>query len=433
MHFWIDKRSQFGRSRVSASLCNHGMGMSHYPPNRRNKTSSTGTQVHRLPQQSHHGEGRSSNYYHVNANSSYALNSHNLNNNNNIPTSSSAVINSSNNGGNSSTNHNHNNNNGNTIGGSNLVRNSRPHRETIHHQNNNGYNAIRNFQHHPQFGMNANFARQHHRLHHYGGNDNANSSGNSTTINTDNGHLSSNHQSSFRSFQQQQQQHHHQHPHSNNLNCNGNRSNQILDYSNNSANQIDCHRVQNNYVDQHNVHFSASNYNNSNPHMLENRDNQIVPFPWKKGMWASVLLIAFLVAGTKIYFDHRTTNMEILIFCAFASTFALAACTVTICRFPKNTPVNNNMRSLPQAQTRNPITTNSTSTSTTINDLHLSTQHHHQHYSHQVQQQQHQQLSHSLPTSSAPPPYHIAILLPEENKDLPQDESPPPSYDKILI
>lgn len=239
MHFWIDKRSQFGRSRVSASLCNHGMGMSHYPPNRRNKSSTTSTQVHRIQhqnQQSHLGEGRSSsNYYHVNANSSYALNS---NNNNSIPTTSSAVINAT-------ANH---NNNGNTIGGSNLARNSRPHRETIHHQNNNGYNAIRNFQHHPQFGLNANFARQHHRLHHYSGNDNANSSGNSNTINTDNGHLSSNHPSSFRSFHVQQQQHqqpppHHQHhQQSSNLNYNGSRSNQILDYSNNSANQIDCHR-----------------------------------------------------------------------------------------------------------------------------------------------------------------------------------------------
>lgn len=248
MHFWIDKRSQFGRSRVSASLCNHGMGMSHYPPNRRNKTSSTGTQVHRIQQQQqqhHGGEGRSSNYYHTNASSNYALNGQNLNNNNNIPTTSSsaAVINPSNNGGSGATT---NNNNGNTIGGSNLARNSRPHRETIHHQNNNGYNAIRNFQHHPQFGVNANFARQHHRLHHYG-NNNANSgNSNSNTINTDNGHLSSNHPSSFRSFhaqqQQQHQNHHHQHPHSSNLNCNGSRSNQILDYSNNSANQIDCHR-----------------------------------------------------------------------------------------------------------------------------------------------------------------------------------------------
>lgn len=201
-------------------------------------------------------------------------------------------------------------------------------------------------------------------------------------------------------------------------------------------------RVQNNYVDQHNVHFPASNFTNTNPRMLENPDNQIVPFPWRKGMWASVLLVAFLVAGTKIYFDHRTTNMEILIFCAFASTFALAACTVTICRFPKNTNMTT-IRNLPQTQTRNATTTTTNPTSTTISELHSQTHHYQQQQQHQQQlhQQQQQlqahQLNHSLPaivgTSSAPPPYHIAILLPEENKDLPQDESPPPSYDKILI
>lgn len=31
-----------------------------------------------------------------------------------------------------------------------------------------------------------------------------------------------------------------------------------------------------------------------------------------------------------------------------------------------------------------------------------------------------------------PPPYHIAILLPENPKE-PADDSPPPSYDKIVI
>lgn len=41
--------------------------------------------------------------------------------------------------------------------------------------------------------------------------------------------------------------------------------------------------------------------------------------------------------------------------------------------------------------------------------------------------------------AAGPPPYHIAILLPEQttttmgNKQLPLDESPPPSYDKILV
>lgn len=247
MHFWIDKRSQFGRSRVSASLCNHGMGMSHYPPNRRNKTTTTGTQVHR----SQHGEGRSSNYYHTNANSNYTLNGQPNVNNNNVPTTSATIINSNN--LNISNIPATNNNNGNVIGagsgasaaGANNTRNSRIHRETTnHYQNNNGYNAIRNFQHHPQFGVNANFARQIHRQRHYGNGSSNNSS--SSTINTaENGHLPSNdpflQHGNYNVHHYPQQQHqllqqYHQSHH------NGNRSNQIVDHSNNSANQIDCNR-----------------------------------------------------------------------------------------------------------------------------------------------------------------------------------------------
>lgn len=33
--------------------------------------------------------------------------------------------------------------------------------------------------------------------------------------------------------------------------------------------------------------------------------------------------------------------------------------------------------------------------------------------------------------TTQPPPYHIAILLPENSKQ--PEESPPPSYDKLVI
>lgn len=33
--------------------------------------------------------------------------------------------------------------------------------------------------------------------------------------------------------------------------------------------------------------------------------------------------------------------------------------------------------------------------------------------------------------AAQPPPYHIAILLPENSKQ--PEESPPPSYDKLVI
>ncbi|XP_055596154.1 uncharacterized protein LOC129746505 [Uranotaenia lowii] len=148
-------------------------------------------------------------------------------------------------------------------------------------------------------------------------------------------------------------------------------------------------------------------------------DAQLLPAHLKCGMWASLALATVFVAGAKFYFDHQGTGLEVLIFCAFSATFFLAACTVSLCRRPRDLqmPVNNvisetisngeqsSLPNNPDIVTSNP--------SPLLNGSLGGTQ------------------QNSMAVMAPPPPYHIAILLPESTKDT--DESPPPSYDKIVI
>ncbi|KAL9704487.1 hypothetical protein quinque_008005 [Culex quinquefasciatus] len=149
-------------------------------------------------------------------------------------------------------------------------------------------------------------------------------------------------------------------------------------------------------------------------------DAQLLPAHLKCGMWASLALATVFVAGAKFYFDHQGTGLEVLIFCAFSATFFLAACTVSLCRRPRDLqmPANNvisetisnaeqtSLQNNPDLMNGNPSPLLNGSVGGMIP-------------------------ANSLAVLAPPPPYHIAILLPESTKDL--DETPPPSYDKILI
>ena len=121
--------------------------------------------------------------------------------------------------------------------------------------------------------------------------------------------------------------------------------------------------------------------------MLENQDGHITTMVWKKGFLGSIIFVIFLVCGSKLIFENKTTNLEILIICAFATTFALAACTVTICRFPKNSNATNNVRNVrhqhhpasnnnshsSQPHNRNTISASTVNATTAINEINLST------------------------------------------------------------
>ncbi|XP_017467447.1 PREDICTED: GATA zinc finger domain-containing protein 14 [Rhagoletis zephyria] len=173
-------------------------------------------------------------------------------------------------------------------------------------------------------------------------------------------------------------------------------------------------------------------------------DAQLLPSHLKCGMCASLVLASVFVAGAKFYFDHQGTGLEVLIFCAFSATFFLAACTVSLCRVPKGllpsgrnavlgaqqrTDADSGMHCTRAPYGRRDIM-NSDGTGGGdlggLDDIHGA-----------PLCGQLQLIEDSA--SAGPPPYHIAIYFPEtensgKGKEAPiDDESPPPSYDKILI
>lgn len=164
--------------------------------------------------------------------------------------------------------------------------------------------------------------------------------------------------------------------------------------------------------------------------LLQHADSQLLPSHLKCGMCASLVLASVFVAGAKFYFDHQGTGLEVLIFCAFSATFFLVACMVSLCRIPKGLlPTRTDGRGA-VCHSRGVNAGNAGNASNCM--LELS----------DVRYMDERQVEITAATAAAaaagPPPYHIAILLPEQTptalgKQLPLDESPPPSYDKILV
>ncbi|KAJ9578601.1 hypothetical protein L9F63_005178 [Diploptera punctata] len=152
----------------------------------------------------------------------------------------------------------------------------------------------------------------------------------------------------------------------------------------------------------------------------------------KCGMWASFALATVFVAGAKFYFDHQGAGLEVLVFCTLLVVFLLAGCTVSLCR---------------SKATRDLITAAVTSSS---QPPHSTTSHQGQMQAHDLETASSEDMgldqSSAPPTGPSqaplpapeppPPPYHIAILLPQQNRNLDpvhgNDESPPPSYDKAV-
>ncbi|XP_055313607.1 uncharacterized protein LOC129574947 isoform X2 [Sitodiplosis mosellana] len=134
---------------------------------------------------------------------------------------------------------------------------------------------------------------------------------------------------------------------------------------------------------------------------VNSTDSQILPSHLKCGMWASLALATVFLAA------FQGSGLEILIFCAFSATFFVAACTVSLCRRPNNNSFNLNIPA-PQLSA---VTTN-------VNDIEIA--HLDQHEPH---------VPNVIDPIAPPPPYHIAIL--NDNPKI--DDSPPPSYDKLII
>ncbi|EDV97482.1 GH14676 [Drosophila grimshawi] len=162
--------------------------------------------------------------------------------------------------------------------------------------------------------------------------------------------------------------------------------------------------------------------------LLQHADSQLLPSHLKCGMCASLVLASVFVAGAKFYFDHQGTGLEVFIFCGFSVTFILAACMMSMCRIPSGLlSSRTNGRAVCHSRGVN-AGGNVSSCMLELNDVRY------------LDERQVEVVSAETAAAAAagPPPYHIAILLPEQTptalgKQLPLDESPPPSYDKILV
>ncbi|XP_037940097.1 transcription factor kayak [Teleopsis dalmanni] len=174
------------------------------------------------------------------------------------------------------------------------------------------------------------------------------------------------------------------------------------------------------------VNTALAASNSTNHHVHNSNNSQILPTHLKCGMCASLVLASIFVAGAKFYFDHQGSGLEILIFCAFSATFFLAACTVSLCRIPKGLMPARSGGGTYDEHGRALCTLNSGIGGAGAS---LGTSHMHGGI---FSANAHRNDSQAA-AQAGPPPYHIAILLPENSKELPLDESPPPSYDKILI
>uniref|UniRef100_A0A336KQC9 CSON009179 protein n=1 Tax=Culicoides sonorensis TaxID=179676 RepID=A0A336KQC9_CULSO len=202
-----------------------------------------------------------------------------------------------------------------------------------------------------------------------------------------------------------------------------------------SANQYSIHRVYNNSqsnpVDTNNSSATGTTTNTTMISAISSRpshhvqllaagsrvggseESQLLPTHLKFGMWASLVLATIFVTSAKFYLDHQGTGLEVLLFCAFSATFFLAACTISICRRPGPSRE-------PSINTAHTIQTQTDQ----LSSVEPIVQNNYDAIA--VAQIHHQQ------AIAPPPPYHIAILLPDNAKEQP-DEAPPPSYDKIII
>uniref|UniRef100_A0A1I8QAT6 Uncharacterized protein n=1 Tax=Stomoxys calcitrans TaxID=35570 RepID=A0A1I8QAT6_STOCA len=170
---------------------------------------------------------------------------------------------------------------------------------------------------------------------------------------------------------------------------------------------------------------------------IESAELQFIPYHLKFGIFASFVLAIAFIAGIKAYFDNHGTKFEVGLFWLLTATFVFAFCFVSICKVPRvlfaASSASSRSGSRDQtARERCSLDENrEAAVVDAVDDVVLGL--------HDLQQEM---LEHQISQASqqaqqaGPPPYHIAILLPESKakEEIEQvEESPPPSYDKILI
>ncbi|KAH8274319.1 hypothetical protein KR026_009379 [Drosophila bipectinata] len=462
MHFWIDKRSQqcgFGRSRVAASLSHAGGGLSYAHPPRRSKTTSCSSQpaVHRsLPQTPYDiqpGTSRQSQYGNNNllhGQQQNLLQQHSSTSNNNnanmgtshLSTTGTATASNNNNASGTASS-------AAVLTGSGTIiplvaRGSHHHPHNTRHQPRSQQQLVQQHQpyqhysyHHPQFGNMAVPVRQHQQplppQQPHSGNVYADDGYSTYHHAPSHQQHSSNYISSASSNPRQSNAYATPRRHNSSSNMRHPATVAVSSTPASAPIASNAPTATSQIVPQ----TTHSNQLQQQHHaLLQHADSQLLPSHLKCGMCASLVLASVFVAGTKFYFDHQGTGLEVIIFCAFSATFFLAACLVSLCRIPKGLLSSSgrtesraavcHSRGIPG--TRRGSGEDGTPAAGCL--LEMS----------DVRYLEERQGVAGDPAVAAagPPPYHIAILLPEQTsgplgKQLPLDESPPPSYDKILV
>lgn len=145
----------------------------------------------------------------------------------------------------------------------------------------------------------------------------------------------------------------------------------------------------------------------------------------KCGMWASFAIVTVFMVGAKFYFNNQSTGMEVLIFCSLLVVVLFAGCTVSLCEAVSGPQPPLSPPPLPPSLAVAAAAPQATASVPSVEELRLAAD----------------------PTplelcAQPPPPYHIAVLLPQHAPPqmprsrhiiAPDDsDSPPPSYDKAV-
>lgn len=165
---------------------------------------------------------------------------------------------------------------------------------------------------------------------------------------------------------------------------------------------------------------------------VESTDLQFLPLHLKCGIFASLVLAIAFIVGIKVYFDNHGTKFEVGLFWLLTATFVFAFCFVSICKVPRVLFASTtSSRSNSRDQTRDRCSMDDVGgRGSMVNSIEEAVVTGLQEF------QQEQIQSININAQAGPPPYHIAILLPEtkaKEEINTLEESPPPSYDKILI
>ncbi|CRK93978.1 CLUMA_CG007504, isoform A [Clunio marinus] len=155
----------------------------------------------------------------------------------------------------------------------------------------------------------------------------------------------------------------------------------------------------------HSVHPRDESTINHVDDLIHNTRRNSVINNWLPIYLKGVICIttAIILLALKLYYDNELTTLQLVTFCSMSILFMVFTTIISLLRIGRNrlTRSENFHEQIiePSTMASNQITTQ----------------------------------SNNCDTIELPPPYHVALTLPDKNSSFKCEESPPPSYDKINI